>query len=132
MNPRLMVFAFLIVCFTRLAVGQGPTPHPVPQQEVDSITRANRQHPKTLDQSLERPSRQVVDQEWLSKQSNALLDIIKMLYNDREAEVKNLEAAQEKMKPDEQIERRIAFIKATLSEKGAKAGPAESPAAPVQ
>jgi hypothetical protein len=34
--------------------------------------------------------------------------------------VKDLESAQENMQPQQQIERRIALIKATLSEKEAK------------
>ena len=56
----------------------------------------------------------------MSKQSKDLLDIIKILYKGREADLKELEATQAKMKSEDQIEHRIALIKATLSEKAAK------------
>ena len=52
--------------------------------------------------------------EWFlnSRSPSFVLDVIKM--------VKDLESAQENMQPQQQIERRIALIKATLSEKEAK------------
>jgi hypothetical protein len=56
----------------------------------------------------------------LNKRSAELLDIIKILYKGRESDVKELEAAQETMKPVDQIEHRIALIKATLWEKEPK------------
>jgi hypothetical protein len=51
--------------------------------------------------------------------------MIEFLYKDRETELKELESAQADMELDEQIEQRIALVKATLSEKGAKSS--ESP-----
>jgi hypothetical protein len=44
------------------------------------------------------PQSSVADKEWLSRRSEDLLDIIKILYKGREADVKKLEKAQEKMK----------------------------------
>jgi len=61
-----------------------------------------------------------VDEAWLSKKIKDLLDIIEILYKGRDAEIKELEAAQETMKSRDQIERRIALIKATLLEKAGK------------
>ena len=66
------------------------------------------------------PRQVIVDRQWLDEQSEDLLNIIEILYNGRETEFKELEAAQTTMKPEDQIERRIALIKATLSEKAAK------------
>jgi|SRR6516165_606990 len=99
MNLRLMVCAFLVGCSTTLAVGQ---------QNVQQIPGGNP------------VNAQVVAQEWLTKQSKDLLDIIRILYAGRDAELKELEAAQAKMKSEDQIERRIALIKVTLSEKETK------------
>lgn len=126
MNPRLMVFAFLIVSFTRLAVAQDQA---VEKQSVESIKKP-REKQQVIAQDLDgsnyqksqsqRTSGQVVDQAWVSKQSDALLDIIRILYKGRDADLKNLEAAQAKMTSEAQIERRIALIKATLSQNAAK------------
>jgi hypothetical protein len=69
---------------------------------------------------LEERSWYTVDKEWLTRQSKELLDIIEILYKGREAELKELEAAQAKMEAQNQIERRIALIKATLSEREPK------------
>jgi len=71
-------------------------------------------------------------EEWLRKQSKDLLDIIEILYKGREAELKAMEEAQAKLESEEQIEHRINLIKKMLLEKESKAGPAESPGAPVQ
>ena len=126
MNPRLMVFAFLIVSLTRLAVAQDQA---VEKQSVESIKKS-REKQQVIAQDLDgsnyqksqsqRTSGQVVDQAWVSKQSDALLDIIRILYKGRDADLKNLEAAQAKMTSEAQIERRIALIKATLSQNAAK------------
>jgi hypothetical protein len=115
MNPGLMVCAFLIVCSAPLALGQEHPEWQVSRQGVDGkVARA------ALAKSM-------ADAAWLSKQSKDLLDIIEILYKGRDAEIKELEAAQAIMLFEDQIERRIALIKATLLEKGGKAEPAESP-----
>jgi hypothetical protein len=112
MNPRLMVCALLFGCSTTLALGQQNVEKPW-RQEV----------PQLPQKTVEKPW--PVYNEWLTKQSKDLLDIIRILYAGRDAELKELEAAQANMEPDKQIERRIALIKATLSEKEAK--PSEMP-----
>jgi hypothetical protein len=99
MNPRVIAFAFLVGCSTTLALGQ---------QNVQQIPGVNSMNA------------QVVDQEWLTKQSKDLLDIIRILYAGRDAELKELESGQADMKSRDQIERRIALIKVTLSEKETK------------
>ena len=130
MNLRLVAFAFLMVSFTGLAFGQKATYQNVDSNLIKPGQEVDLKAGQTIDQSVERAgqkffkqiaeSRQVVDQEWLGKQSDAILDIVRILYKGREPELTELESAQAKMDLSQQIERRIALIKATLSEKETK------------
>jgi hypothetical protein len=122
-EPPLDGLRFLIGCSTTLALGQ-KRHHPahVEKWMIEEETRRGKEL---------RLSELGLDEAWLSKNSKGLLDIIEILYKGRDAEIKELEAAQKTMKSGDQIERRIALIKATLLEKGAKAEPSESPGAPA-
>jgi hypothetical protein len=111
MKPRLMVCTFLVGCFTALALGQQNVEHQWLNKQ--NVAEA----PRKWD--FRSPSG-VANEEWLAKQSKDLLDIIRILYKGREVELNELEAIQAKMKSEDQIERRIALIKSTLSEKEAK------------
>ena len=84
---------------------------PSPQQQLV--------RPPITQDIIRQPQQQVPDQAWWSKQSNALLEIIKILYKGRDADLKELETSQARLTPQDQIERRIALIKATLSAKDA-------------
>jgi hypothetical protein len=108
MKQHLTACAFLIGCSGTLALGQ---------QNVEKPWHTG---PKGIRQDVEERSWYTVDKEWLTRQSKELLDIIEILYKGREAELKELEAAQAKMEAQNQIERRIALIKATLSEREPK------------
>jgi hypothetical protein len=66
MNPGLLLLAFLAVCFTSSAPGG----------VLDALREEAKDTPKKID--VERM--QVVNQPWLSNQSAALLDIIRILY----------------------------------------------------
>jgi hypothetical protein len=59
----------------------------------------------------------VADEQWLTKQSQGLLDIIKILYKGRDEDLKKLEQAQATMSSQEQIEKRIALINATVAQR---------------
>jgi hypothetical protein len=59
----------------------------------------------------------VADEQWLTKQSQDLLDIIKILYKGRDEDLKKLEQAQATMSSQEQIEKRIALINATVAQR---------------
>jgi len=146
MNPRLAAFVFLIVSFARLVLGQEQS---VPKEPNQSAYKPenSRVGPLLIDQSIKKlqevgqnleiisqdvdsrenaikvdkpQSSQVVNQAWLSKQSDALLNIIKILYKGRDAALTELESVQEKMDLSERVERRIALIKATLTERDSK------------
>ena len=130
MNARLMACAFLIGCTATLALGQDKE-HPQPPgidtviigrpSDIDTDTAIDGSSVDNPDSKID-PARPLSRNQiaWLRKQSRDLLDIIKILYNGREAEIKELEAAQATMNSEVQIEHRIALIKATLSEKTAK------------
>jgi hypothetical protein len=137
MNARLMACAFLIGCTATLGVGQETTHSPAPTgyelklkrsnqrssqsgQGVDRLTPLSGQGVDRLTPLLPVDRKFIADKEWLSKQSRDLLDIIKILYKGREAEIKELEAAQATINLENIIEHRIALIKATLLEKTAK------------
>jgi len=106
MNPRLAAFVFLIVSFARLVLGQEQS---VPKEPNQSAYKPENSRVGSLliDQSIKKlqevgqnleiisqdvdsrenaikvdkpQSSQVVNQAWLSKQSDALLNIIKILY----------------------------------------------------
>jgi predicted nucleic acid-binding Zn-ribbon protein len=121
MNFRFMVCVFLLGGSTTLALCQE-------QQKQPQANRPSQfENEPPLRATLDRTDRERVAEErlrkqseWLRKQSKDLLDIIKILYNGREAELKELEEAQATMTPKDQMEHRIALIKATLSEKAAK------------
>ena len=146
MNPRLAAFVFLIVSFARLVLGQEQS---VPKEPNQSAYKPENSRVGSLliDQSIKKlqevgqnleiisqdvdsrenaikvdkpQSSQVVNQAWLSKQSDALLNIIKILYKGRDAALTELESVQEKMDLSERVERRIALIKATLTERDSK------------
>jgi hypothetical protein len=132
MNFRFMVCVFLLGGSTTLALCQEQQKQPQanrPSQFGNGVSGApsvNRWEPP-LRATLDRTDRERVAEErlrkqseWLRKQSKDLLDIIKILYNGREAELKELEEAQATMTPKDQMERRIALIKATLLEQPAK------------
>jgi hypothetical protein len=108
-----MVCTFLVGCFTALALGQ---------QNVERPSLTPTIMGQDVDHQNEDPlvARRRLWDKWFARQSEDLLDIIKILYKGREADLKELEAVQAKMKSEDQIERRIALIKATLSEKEAK------------
>jgi hypothetical protein len=141
MNPRLMVCAFLIGCAARLALGQETTPNHTPTGDELKLERLNQsQSGQGVDRLTPLPIRRkqnggqsiaklqlggtglgkTADEDWLIKQNKGLLDIIKILYKDRDVDVKALEEVQTTMSLEDQIERRIALIKETLSEKTAK------------
>jgi hypothetical protein len=125
MNARLMACAFLIGCTAAtLALGEDQNIARPPSEPARSS--------QTGGANIARPGQNIVrvrlgksiaDEAWLSRRSKDLLDIINILYKGREAEIKELEAAQAKIEPKVQIERRIALIKATLSEKAQSAQP---------
>jgi hypothetical protein len=119
MNPGLLFYAFLVGCSTTLTLGGELEPlrrSPIGRLFEQPVMVDS----KDDDILLKRYDALHFSEEWLSKQSTDLLDIIKILYKGREAEVKELEAAQATMEPKVQMEHRIALIKATLSEKTAK------------
>src|SRR3981189_3193440 len=100
MNLRLMVCVFLIGCSKQES-------QPVVSQGVE---RGKYLFSEGVDRMERDPYREfLAHQERVRKQSEYLLDIIKILYKDHEAEVKELEAAQITMQPEDQIERRIAL-----------------------
>jgi hypothetical protein len=133
MNSRLMACAFLIGCTATLTLGQETTQTPAPTREelkpgqgVDRLTPLPVRKKLNGGASIAQPKLggtgpgKTADEDWLIKQNKGLLDIIKILYKDRDVDVKALEEAQTTMSPEDQIERRIDLIKATLSEKTAK------------
>jgi hypothetical protein len=144
MNPRLIACAFLIGSTATLALGQdkdenrvnryyvirpGYYYQPAPgsdirAQHVDNPVLHMLQHVDDPLQKADGESAVAVElqrqadersyKEWLSKQSQDLLDIIKILYKGREADVQHLEDAQAKMESQDQIARRIRLIKGHL------------------
>ena len=86
-----------------------------------SENQTAKQGPKSLsDGGLVETPKMALMRTWITKQSNDLLDIIKVLYKGRDAELKELETAQAKMNSEDQIEHRIVLIKETLLQKEAK------------
>lgn len=135
MNPRLMVCALLIGCAARLALGQETTPNHTPTSDELKLERlkqsqsgqgVDRLNPLRVRTKFSEGASiaqlrlggtgpgKTADEDWLIKQNKGLLDIIKILYKDRDVDVKALEEAQKTMSPEDQIERRIDLIKATL------------------
>jgi hypothetical protein len=86
-----------------------------------SENQTAKQSPESLsDGGLWETPKMALMRTWITKQSNDLLDIIKVLYKGRDAELKELETAQAKMNLEDQIEHRIVLIKETLLQKEAK------------
>jgi hypothetical protein len=129
MNFRFTVCAFLLGGSTTLALCQEtahthtPTPEELkPKEIVEEVVVVGQGVDPLTPLRINQPvdGKFIADKEWLSKKSKDLLDIIKILYKGREADLKVLEDAQSAMSLEDQIEHRIALIKATLSEKTAK------------
>ena len=85
-----------------------------------SENQTAKQGPALSDGGLVETPKMALMRTWITKQSNDLLDIIKVLYKGRDAELKELETAQAKMSSEDQIEHRIVLIKETLLQKEAK------------
>ena len=85
-----------------------------------SENQTAKQGPALSDGGLVETPKMALMRTWIAKQSNDLLDIIKVLYKGRDAELKELETAQAKMSSEDQIEHRIVLIKETLLQKEAK------------